>query len=471
MKYPSFNFYLLMFVLVTVFVSCLSDDSYDVPKGKPTILDIPPQQIITIDALRSAWAQEVTNTGNPTLTFSENSGEKYVEGYVVSSDEFGNYFEELILQDRSENPTAGMKLLVDSSPLFGKYNMGRKLYVELNGLSVGLDSGVFTLGIEHAGNLEPIAESVMNDVIKRDTLVVEIVPLTLDFSELTFEKTNLYLRLNEVQFHRNQALGSNPLTYAGEEGDQFDGERILESCLDGKTIVFSTSTFSAFKSQELARGKGVIEGILSYDFFGDYLIFSVNDLSAIDLSDEDRCDPEFFTCEGPGGGPTVIWSENFEEWSTIESYENGGWTNINLSGGDTKWQIGNFDGSNYAQITGFNSGESSIESWLITPGIVLDYSEKEELKMNIQTSYNNGIALRVYFSNDFLGDATLANWQPLDVAIPNGPSGGFGTFQTVGPVNISCLDGEVHFAFVYNGSDPDLTTRYHLDAIKITGAD
>jgi Family of unknown function (DUF5689) len=454
---------------MSMILSCLSDDSYEVPKGEPTVLDIPPEQIITINALRSAWAQEVSNNGNAILTFSDDNEEKHVEGYVVSSDESGNYFEEIILQDRPEDPTTGLKLLIDSSPLYGRYNIGRKLYVELKGLSVGLDSGVFSIGIDNAGSLSPIAEASMDDKIKRDTLIVDMIPSPLSFSEFSFDKTNIFARLTDVQFHRNEVSGNNPLTYAGEPEDQYDGERTLESCLNGQTLLFSTSTFSTFKSQELARGKGSIDGILLYDFFGEHLIFKVNTLNDINLTDEDRCDPEFFTCDSSGSGQDIIWSENFEDGNTIESYENAGWTNSNLEGGTTKWLLGNFDGNNYVQITGFNSGESPIRSWLITPEINLDSSEKEELKLNIQTSYNTGIALGLYFSNDFNGDISMATWQPLDMYIPNGPSGGFGTFQTVGPINLSCIEGDFHLGFLYEGSDPDLTTRYHLDAITITG--
>jgi hypothetical protein len=450
-------------------ISCLSDDSYGIPMGEPSILDIPPEQIITINALRSAWEQEMVSTGNSTLTFSNDNEEQYVEGYVISSDASGNYFEEIILQDRPEDPTTGLKLLLDSSPLFGRYPLGIRLYVALKGLSVGLDSGVFTLGVDNAGRLDPIAEAGMNNKIRRDTLIADLIPVPLSFSDLTLERTNIYARLNDVQFHRNQATGNDPLTYAGEEEDQFDGERTLESCFDGKILLFSTSTFSTFKSQELAKGKGYIDGILMYDYFGDYPIFKVNAWSDINLTDESRCDPEFFTCDSTASGQEIIWSENFETWNSMESYENAGWVNNNLGDGETLWQLGNFDGNNYAQITGFNSGEMSIKSWLITPGINLDSSEKEELKLNIQTSYNNGIGLHLYFSNDFIGDISVAHWQPLDMNIPNGPAGGFGTFQTITPVNISCLEGEVHFAFLYDASDPDLTTRYHLDALVITG--
>lgn len=469
MKHLKINTLILLLISVVTFVSCVQDDEFDVPNGDATELNIPATDIVTINSLRSAWEQEVATNGNATLTFNEDYAGKFLEGYVISSDETGNFFEEVILQDKASNPTTGIKLVIDSNPLFGRYDFGRRVYVALNGLSVGIENGVLTLGIESAGSIEAIGESQMDTFVKRDALVAEMVPLPLSFADFSEDKTNLFVQLTDVQFIRSQALGSNPLTYAGEASDEFDGERILESCATGATTIFSTSTFADFKSQELATGRGTINAILSRDFFDDYFIVTVNSLDDVMLEDTNRCDPDTFSCDGPSGGGNVFWSENFEQFNAIEDYVNAGWTNVNVNGGGTLWVIGNFDGTNYAQISGFNSGESTIETWLVTPSINMDTTTEEELFMDIQTNFDNGTILSVVFSTNFTGDVTTATWQELDVDIPSGPAGGFGSFQAVGPVNISCLEGSVNIAFLYEGSDPNATTRYHIDNIEITG--
>ena len=469
MKNLSLNKIGLLLIVVITLVSCVKDDEFEIPTGDATELNIPANAIITIDALRSAWEQELANNGNATLTFGEDFAEKYIEGYVISTDETGNFFEEVIIQDKASNPTAGLKLVIDSNPLFGRYDFGRRIYIELNGLSVGLDNGVLTLGIEDAGSIEAIAESQMDNFIKRDAMVAEIVPLPMSIADFSEDKTNLFVRLTDVQFTRSQALGNNPLTYAGEASDEFDGERILESCTTGGTTIFSTSTFADFKSQELATGRGNIDAILTFDFFGEYFIVTVNSLDNIQLDDTNRCDPDTFSCDGPSGGGNVFWSQNFEEFDAIEDYVNAGWTNVNVNDGGTLWEIGNFDGTNYAQISGFNSEESTIETWLVTPSINMDNTTEEELLMDIQTNFDNGTILSVVFSTDFTGDVTTATWETLDVSIPSGPADGFGDFESVGPINISCLEGNINIGFLYQGSDPSATTRYHIDNIEITG--
>ena len=107
--------------------------------------------------------------------------------------------------------------------------------------------------------------------------------------------------------------------------------------------------------------------------------------------------------------------------------------------------------------------------YLITPPIDMDGTTGEELSFDVQTNFDNGNILSVLVSTDFTGDPTTATWSILDATIPSGPPSSFGSFAPVGPINISCLDGMVHFAFFYEGSDPTATTRYHVDNIEITG--
>ena len=47
---------------------------------------------------------------------------------------------------------------------------------------------------------------------------------------------------------------------------EFDGERLLESCEDGGSVIFSTSTFADFKSFLLPQGRGSMTGILTKNY-------------------------------------------------------------------------------------------------------------------------------------------------------------------------------------------------------------
>jgi len=205
---------------------------------------------------------------------------------------------------------------------------------------------------------------------------------------------------------------------------------------------------------------------LSKDFFGEVFNIVISSPEDINFDSEDRCDPDFLECTTPSGGGDAFFAEDFEGFGT---YASEGWDNINVSGTDTDWFISSFSGNFYSQISAFNSDNDEANVWLVTPPIDMDTTTGEELSFDIQANFDNGTILSVWISTDYAGDPTTATWSILDVTIPVGPASTFGNFESVGPVNISCVDGTAVIGFLYEGSDPSATTRYHLDNVVVTG--
>ena len=122
---------LIVLILATSFaVSCVQDDDYDIPNLEDTPPVLEGTQI-TIGSLKQLLLQEQENNGNDFFTIEE---ELYTTGYVISNDEFGNFFEELILQDETVNPTIGIKILIDVNPLFIFMNSEEKRTFSLKAL-------------------------------------------------------------------------------------------------------------------------------------------------------------------------------------------------------------------------------------------------------------------------------------------------------------------------------------------------
>lgn len=467
MKHRNRYFWLWIFMINCMTFSCDRDQQFETPDLSVPELEIE-GEIIDIDALYRLWQQELDQNGNQILTFEDSIG-LYTSGYVISSDEGGNFFEELIIQNAPSSPTRGVKVLLDVNPLYTVFELGRKVYIKLDGMTVGLNNGVLSLGVKNGNSIDKLAESQLLDVIARDPEVVEIQPMEISISDITFEQTNLFVALKDVQFVRNEVLGDSRKTFAAEPTDQFDGERLLEDCETASKVVLSTSSFADFKAVLLPVGRGNLDALLTMDFFGESFNLVVNDPSSIRFERDDRCDPDFYICDQPSGGGPELFAENFEQSNSIEEYIALGWNILNEGDGSTLFEIGNFDNNNYAQISGFNSGEAAIRSWLVTPAVEMDQTVGEELHFDVQASFDNGATLSVLFSTNYSGDIAAANWILLDAIIPSGPDDGFGDFEAVGPINIACMEGVVHFAFRYEGNDPEATTRYHIDNIKITG--
>ncbi|WP_431157241.1 DUF5689 domain-containing protein [Winogradskyella poriferorum] len=463
MKTLNLNKLTLLLIGLLVFTACVEDDEYGLPNI--TVNDVefgPDDQMLDIDAVLGFFNQQ-----GEAYTFEDNPNfDVYTSGYVISSDEGGNFFEELVIQDKAENPTAGVVVQIDTNPLFTLYEFGRKVFIKLDGLTIAEDNGVLQLGKAAGNGIEKIANSQRTEHIILDPEVATIIPLDVEISDFSNDLENLFIRLSDMQFNRNDVLGDNPLTFAAEDTDEFDGERTVESCANGTTVIMSTSTFSDFKGLKLPANRGSISAVLTRDFFDDFYTIVVNSPEDINFDNENRCDPDFLECTGASGGGSVIFEEDFEGFGT---YASEGWDNINISGTSTDWFISSFSGNFYSRISAFSSGNAEANVWLVTPPVNMDATTGEEISFDIQSNFDNGTNLSVWVSTDYTGDPTTATWSLLDATIPVGPSSTFGNFETVGPVNISCVDGTAVFGFFYEGSDPSATTRYHVDNIVVTG--
>lgn len=469
------NILLLIFGLV-VLSACVEDDDFNTPNlsiTEPT-LDGP---TVSINSVAGALAQAQGGTSpldynnqNTVFTFNIQDENQYMEGYVISSDEGGNFFKEIVVQDNFENPTIGLKISIDVNPNYVRYDVGRKVYVKLNGLTVGIRNGVLTLGSLDGNRVGRIAAALEEKTITRSAEVQTIVPLNMEISDFSNDKTNLFIQLADVQFNRVDVLSTPAKTFASESSDQFDGERPIESCTSGASVILKTSTFADFKALRLPKSRGSINAVLTKNFFGDTFNLVINTPESINFNNDERCDPDFFECTTPAGGGSTFYLEDFQPYTNIAAAQAAGWTNVNVSGGSTRFTLGSFSNTKYAQVSGFNAGASSINVWLVSPGINMDNTTGEQLSFDIQANFDNGNILTAYVSTDFTGDPTTATWRLLDAVIPSGPSGGFASsFTTVGPINVSCVDGTMHVGFFYEGSDPSATTRYHLTNIRVTG--
>lgn len=462
---------LILSLVVTV--SCVQDDEFDVPKIEVESIEIPADQLLTITGMRALYEQALVD-GEQVYTFPTDV-EQYFVAYVISSDATGNFFEELILQDKAANPTIGIKVLINTSPLSNTYQIGRKVFVKVTGLTVGVENGVFTIGLRDGNSVEQLAEADLRNVILRDDEVEEIVPLPIAISDFSDAKTNLFVRLTDVQFNRNEVLNSQK-TYAAEPGDEFDGERVLESCASGASTIFSTSTFADFKGLLLPDGRGTMDAVLTRNFFGDTFNLVINTPNDINFDSTDRCDPDEIDCGlATSTGSNILFSDFFETQNEGSPIAGNGWTNFSEEG-TRSWRAYFDDGSNAslgisANIGSFMSGDDSTVNWLITPQINFDAQDGETLNFKTSNSFSDGSTLELLISTDWDGnEANIASatWNLLPAAYIVMDDDFFGDWLDSGNVDLSCVNGSGYIAWKYAGSgDETADGTYELDEIVI----
>ena len=463
------------FLAMTMVLSCVKDDDYDVPNTDP-VAPIIDGEIISINALNSLLEQEQNTNGNDILSFTES--DLFISGYVISNDEAGNIYEELVLQDSPNNPTRGVKVLINVSPLNTTYEFGRKVYVKLDGLAVGYNGGVLSLGFRDGTQVEAIAESLMDQTIIREVELATIEAMPINISDFSLAKTNMYVRLNDVQFNRNDALGDNRKTFAAEPEDEFDGERNLESCSEGLSVILSTSTFSDFKAVEVPQGRGYLDGILTLNYFGDTFNMVLNSPEAINFESTDRCDPQEVDCGlASSTGSNIIFSEFFESQEEGESVSGNGWTNY-IQEGSRDYRAYFNDGGNgnpslgiSASIGSYNSDDDSSITWLIMPEIDFDAQDGETVNFKTSNSFSDGSTLEFLFSSDWDGtteNIMTASWSIIPAAYIVKDDDFYGDWFDSGNVSLDCITGKGYLAFKYTGSgEEDFDGTYELDEIVV----
>ncbi|MEH6405667.1 MAG: DUF5689 domain-containing protein [Leeuwenhoekiella sp.] len=459
----------MIFIIFTL-ASCVHNDDYNTPDitiSEPEI----PGNIISISAVKGSVAQ----IEDGIYTFTETTD--YMEGYVISSDEGGNFFEEIVLQDKPENPTAGIVMQVDVNPLFTKYEFGRKIYIKLAGLTAATENGTIQLGIRDGGTIAPLQSSLLDEYIIRSTEVSEIIPLKLSITDFSDEKENLFIQLNNVQFNRKVALGENRKTFASEATDEFDGERILESCDEHAKTILSTSTYSDFKALLLPQGSGTVNGILSRDFYDEFYVVAVNSPADINFENESRCDPLALSCGiAAAPGAKVIFEDDFEEQKKNKPITGNGWTNY-TEAGSVEWEAYVAADSNASQgisarVDSYSSGDASTIAWLITPAVDLSLNPSARLHFETSNSFADGSELEILISKDWDGlpeTISTSTWGILSDAYVTQDNDNFGDWYGSGQVDLSCESGTAYIAFKFMGNGRDANDgTYELDNIKIT---
>lgn len=448
--------------MVFSLLGCVKTDDFEMPDLEISQIEIE-GDITNIAAVKGSFNFE---TGT---IYTFRNTDTWFEAYVISSDAGGNFYKELIVQDKPSNPTSGIHLLLDHNSLFETFNFGRKIYVKLDGLSLWYNNGVLQLGIQNGGDVMPIPNSLIDNHIIRSEITADIVPLHIEISDFNPDLKNLYVRIQDIQFDRNLVKENQVFSFASNPADQYDGERQLESCETGETVLLSTSTFSNFKSLLIPSGSGSVEGILSRDFYDEHYVIIVNSPDALEMSGE-RCDTEYLDCGSDSNeGSKIIFEENFEGITSNTTLNSRGWTNKNVSGGEVKFKPMLSSGNRILRISAYNTNESPLEAWLVTPAVDLNNSVNEILSFDIRSSFDKGMILEVFITQEYSGDPRTTEWRELDANIPLGPSISNSTIFKNSRIDISCLDGKVWVGFRYLGSTYDKTTTYDLDNIRIIG--
>jgi len=446
------------------FTACVQDDDYSVPG------DLGQVENANLNALL-ANATELTiqqvKDQFVAGAVTQITSDVYVKGYVSSSDASGNFYKEFFIQDSPSNPTAAIKVVVDASDLFARYNLGREVYINLKDLYIGetrSGDGVIAIGeFPNADNdeVENIRENTAKTKVLRSSVTETIVPLSLDMTAIGASNIGMFVE-TQAQF----PTSLNGALYV-DANDSYDTARTMEYC-DGfgyANFILETSTFANFKNMPLPTGSGTIAGVINKNYNGSNLVMVLNDVADVNMNDA-RCTPLDINDFTP------VLEEDFSSATNNTNLDIPGWTNFAEAGGRV-WREKVYQGNGFTEFSAYNSGDASNIAWLVSPVMDMDAQTNEILsfktsKHHLDSPQNT---LEVFVSTDFDGTNVLtATWQPITANLVSMSDPNYDWINS-GSVDLSTYTGNLYVAFKYTGSGTDTTLdgAFRVDDFSVMG--
>ena len=237
--------------------SCVQDDDYSIPPMECTGMETTMSIADLIARVNAA-----SDVQNNLVTFTENA---VIEGIVISSDESGNFFKTISIQDDPANPsTHGIQIEIDANALYTKYPIGSKIQIQLNGLVAGYDRGVIKLGSTYLSGTEvrvgrmTSALSTSN-VKKTCDVVAPLAPREYNnFADaLKPENVNTLVTIKNVQFANPAGDG----TYGDAVGQTTVNRVLIDK--KGRTVDLRNSGYADWAGEALPTGSGDITVVVS----------------------------------------------------------------------------------------------------------------------------------------------------------------------------------------------------------------
>ena len=248
-------------LLIFLFISCVKDGDFETPN-----VDCSEPELTATTTIQQV--KEMYTFGGAKII----EADIIVEGYVVSSDKSGNIYKSISIQDKPENPTAAIKVSINQTNIYTKYNVGRKIYVKLKGLAVGYSFGSVQIGVATGDGLAGILGSELDKYIVRSCEVAEIIPKKVAIEDLNKSMLEMLIEIENVQF-KSGDLGK---AYGNADNTETVNRALQStdnSCNFMDEVILRNSGYASFKNNLLPEGKGNVVAIFSnyYDDFQLYL--------------------------------------------------------------------------------------------------------------------------------------------------------------------------------------------------------
>ncbi|MFB6342938.1 DUF5689 domain-containing protein [Saccharicrinis sp. FJH62] len=238
-----------------------------------------------------------------------------IKATVISSDETGNFYKKLVLQDS----TGGIEFQIDQYDLYLEYPVGAEVLVKCKGLYIGDYAGVIQMGssvLTSGGftNIVRMPPVMLPDVFFLTGNYVTPVPDTLAISQLSDDNINTLIAIKNVQFADGQAGNA---TYADAVGQTTQNRTVVEYKTNN-TILLRNSGFASFVADTLPEGSGVLVAV--------YGVFNADQQLFIRDTKDVQFDQPRYTGTSGGGGEEQGTGTKDDPYNVLKAINNQGST-------------------------------------------------------------------------------------------------------------------------------------------------
>ncbi len=250
------NLFLNALLLMLVAVGC--NDEFDTP---PMVVPHAEHQAnMTIAEFKAKYWQDGRNFID---TCKEDT---YIHGWVTSSDEEGNIYKYLYIQDE----TAGIGISLDANSIYNTYRVGQEIVISMKDFWIGKYNGQYLIGkpewyaaqsVWEAGRmtLDQFAEHVELEGLPN---VDKIAPVELNIADVVGHSDR------ETQLkYQGQFVIIRDVEWEAADGEvtySESGSSTIRNIKDenGNVLGVNNSNYANFRGEMLPLGRGDVQGIL-----------------------------------------------------------------------------------------------------------------------------------------------------------------------------------------------------------------
>ena len=195
------------------------------------------------------------------------TADEAIEGYVISSDEGGNFYKKIYIQNADKNQ--GLSVAIDKSGLYTEFPVGAKVQLRLKDLTTQLNNSAIEVGhgtytaksgrVSVGTMAEAIYKKHLFDTGERKT-VAELAKVSNSIQEVSTEAhVDQLITLKGVHFPTD-AVGKTLYDKSNALGGATN-YKLTDA--NGKTIIFRTSSYAKFKDEKVPAGEVEVTGVLT----------------------------------------------------------------------------------------------------------------------------------------------------------------------------------------------------------------